>query len=207
LSKKYTLSSREKFLITFLLIVITVFSTAFFLFMPAMERRGLLADELEMMRSQYEDTRRQADQALARQALAGELREELQAEREKLNLFVNIETIEREFTQYMLLNGMVIQSVAFSDAGRARDDLETLLLSDIPLIRAETGGGLPPNALVTLTLTISVRGDNLQTILGLTDYINDIYSYRLMNININQSGRGEGNYSVTYTVEAVLRTD
>jgi hypothetical protein len=168
-----------------------------------MDRLRTTTEQLSVMQEMYDAALFEVTQSPTVKTEADYKREQVAVAREKLNVFVNTEILEREFTQFMLFNGIEIESFSFSPATGA---VSAIKLNDIPVLRAETGGDLPPDELVSLVFNIAARSEDVTNIMLLSEYVNGIYSYRLMNMNISR-GRDGGSNIANYTIEALLRTD
>jgi len=202
--KPYKTSKREKVLIGFLIILVFGVSYVLFLLLPAFEKLGSAADQLEVTRDMYESTKARALTAPVVKAQADEQKALMEELGERLEIFVDTEILEREFTRFMVDNNLATGGISFSiGSGGA---IRTLYFQDISALRRAIGS-LPDNELITLVLNISAKATDLPTILKLPEYVNGIYSYRLLSAGITAGDARNPETSATFIVEAILRTN
>jgi cell division protein FtsL len=203
-NEKKGLSSREKFLIGFLVVVVVVVGCAMFLYMPVLEDLGIAIEELESTTAAYEAAKEKVDASAALAAEADTQKVLLRETAAKLGVFSDTEILEREFTRYMLDNNIKTEGVAFAMGGGS--NVETLVFDDIHIYRKDLGE-LPDTELLTLVMNVRAQSRNLDlsSLLGLPNYVNGIYSYRLLNANFDISHKPDSEHTANYVIEVVLR--
>ena len=185
MNNKKGLSAREKFLIGFLAVMVTIVGSVLFLFMPAIEKLGYASDQMDVSGALYESVRAQAMAAPGVAMIAEETREQVRALAESVTVFHNVEILEREFTHFKIDNDLSVTGITVGGGSAVE--------------------GLGPNQLVTLTLNMSVSGDSMARVLRLAEYVNETYSYRLLSTSISGSGMSDPS-SASFVIEATLIT-
>jgi hypothetical protein len=147
--------------------------------MPVAERKKEMAGRLWDIQYEYQYTKNLTESQIIPLA---DLQEKLDEQSRKLRHFDEIEFVDREFTEFLLKNNIQIESFLFEDLSEASDNF---------------------TALTPLRLTIEGKAQSLETMMMLPDYVNDVYSYRLVEMEIKA---GEpASHDVIYVVEMIMR--
>lgn|GEM_PF-5716809 len=176
--KSYVFTTREKVLVIALIIIAAVTGTVMFLIIPARDAHAIAQSDLEMARSLHMRAVQEMAAVPGLQASINNMTELLDIYREKYTVFNHPEDLEFEFTQFLIKNGMVPDSVML----RYMEPDDPVFAGEFQIFEIRITAGSP-------------YIDNLAL---LADYANSVYSYRLTRMNISP---GSG----AYTVEAVLR--
>jgi hypothetical protein len=176
LSKGYKLSAREKGLLVFLFVFVTGFLFVWYLFLPMQDAHDRALIELDALRSRQLNVMTQEAAIPRLRGSIGHMTSDIEMYREKYAVYTFPEQLEADFTTFLLKNGITPERV-------------TLQFN-------EAVGNT-----IKFTVTVSANSMFINNQLLLADYTNEIYSYRLTRMRLNESG---GNTAGEFTVEAVL---
>ncbi len=200
----YKLTGREKVLLWLVGIVMAVFFTVYFLIIPAITLRDETEAQLQASKEMYDVASQQFMQAEvirsqveAVQILIDRATERLKGYDNRFRVFTETEDLEGEFTLMMLEKGIAPESFTMSS-----ENYRGL------------GGVQKESDLVKFQIIIEGTG-MLKDLLLLPDYVNDVFSYRLteMEITVGEEDEEDGGisiigstqYQAQYTIEALLR--
>jgi Tfp pilus assembly protein PilO len=167
--KKYVMSTREKVLITVLLVLAAVVGTGWYLVIPIRDAHSIARDDVDFMRSFRMRTMQEIMSVPEMQARVDELSVMLEEYRERLTPFVETENLEYDFTQFLIKNGVNPVSVMLTHNAQVRGEM--------------TG----------FTVNINANASYIDKLLLLSDYANSVYSYRLTRMRLAD---GVGTYTV-----------
>lgn len=155
------LTPRDKILLVVMGVLLVSFLCGYYIYMPKLQYRAEQVTDLNTAKLRRTQSVTNAQLSAAIKVSVEALQLELDDTLSKLLTFTSTESIEADFTRFLMNNNMTPETVRVTEDTRAYDDGELLYF----------------------TLNITAIGE-LDALLSVLDYVNSQYSYSLTRMTI-----------------------